>query len=384
MRLSLKIAWRFLASNKLQTVFIVLGIAVGVSVQVFIGTLITSLQTGLLDTTIGNSPHITVSAKESTGRISNYAALADKISAADSNIESVSPVADAAGFVKENSDTFPVLVRGFELDKADGIYSLKSALQKGSFPSGKQVMLGTDLMKKANLTLGDSIEILTPAGKKETVTISGVFDLKVASLNENWAISDQSFVQDLFEYGSEVTAIEMQVKEPFTADSIATSIESLLPSDLLVTNWKEQNAALLSGLNGQSVSSLMIQVFVMVSVVLGIASVLAISVLQKSKQLGILKAMGIKNRTASLIFLFQGLILGTFGALLGVLLGVGLTAAFTTFAVNPDGTPVVALYLESKFILISGLVAIAAATLASFIPARRSSKLDPMEVIKNG
>ena len=84
--------------------------------------------------------------------------------------------------------------------------------------------------------------------------------------------------------------------------------------------------------------------------VLGIASVLAITVIQKSRQIGILKAMGIKNRSASLIFLFEGLLLGIMGAILGVALGLGLGYMFTKFALNPDGTPVIELYIDYGFI----------------------------------
>jgi lipoprotein-releasing system permease protein len=157
-----------------------------------------------------------------------------------------------------------------------------------------------------------------------------------------------------------------------------------LGSEYEVSNWKDQNADLLSGLNGQSVSSIMIQVFVTLSVVLGIASVLAITVLQKSKQLGILKAMGIKDKEASMIFLSEGFILGVFGAIGGVSLGLGLSLAFTKFAVNPDGTPVVDLYIDPWFIALSAGIAILAASLASLIPARKSSKISVIEVIKNG
>jgi lipoprotein-releasing system permease protein len=128
----------------------------------------------------------------------------------------------------------------------------------------------------------------------------------------------------------------------------------------------------------------MIQVFVIISVVLGIASVLAISVVQKSRQIGILKAMGIKDSTSSLIFLLQGFMLGVFGGVLGILLGFGLLYSFTSFALNPDGTPVVPILINVNFIGFSALVAITASTLAALIPARRSSKLNPIEVIKNG
>ena len=122
----------------------------------------------------------------------------------------------------------------------------------------------------------------------------------------------------------------------------------------------------------------MIQVFVVASVVIAIASVLAISVMQKSRQLGILKAMGITNLNASLIFLFQGLILGAVGGTLGVLLGLGL---FQLFMLSPSTiTP----YINWGFVIGSGLVAIVCAGLASLIPARRSARLDPIEVIRNG
>merc|ERR1711941_83907 len=108
------------------------------------------------------------------------------------------------------------------------------------------------------------------------------------------------------------------------------------------------------------------------SVVLGISSVLAITVLQKSKQLGILKAMGIKDGSASLIFLFQGMILGVLGAIGGIGLGLGISYSFTAFALNPDGTPVVNLFIDPGFIALSAGIAFLAATLASLFPALKS------------
>jgi lipoprotein-releasing system permease protein len=125
-------------------------------------------------------------------------------------------------------------------------------------------------------------------------------------------------------------------------------------------------------------------VFVLISVVLGIASILAIIVLQKSKQIGILKAMGIKNSDASLIFLFQGLILGIFGALTGVLLGIGLLVSFQTFAIDATtGDPVIPLNIEYSFIALSALIAVGVSTVAALVPARKSSKLSVIEVIRN-
>ena len=384
MKLAFKIAWRFLSSNKGQTILITLGIAIGVSVQVFIGSLISGLQKDLINTTIGSSSQITVKALNREDRISDYESVIAKITNSGEGFTEISPSADASAFIKNGEDTFPVLMRGFDLEAANGIYKFKDALIDGSLPSDNEVILGKELMEEANLSVGDKINILTPLGKTKEVTISGIYDLKVSNLNRSWVVSKLDLVQDIFDYGNEVTSIETQVSDVFSADVISDNLTSILSSNLKIENWKVQNESLLSGLNGQSISSLMIQIFVLISVILGIASVLAISVLQKSKQLGILKAMGIKDSIASLIFLFQGLILGVFGAILGVAFGLGLAVSFTKFAVAADGSPIIDLYIDPKFIIISGIIAVVSATVASVIPANRSSRLDPMEVIKNG
>ncbi len=383
MKLSLSIAWRFLITSRGQTVLIALGIAIGIAVQVFIGSLITGLQQSLLDKTIGRSPHITVTGQTRSDRIGDWQSVVDTMKA-QPGVTAVSPVADGSGFLKVGEETYPVLARGVDLGAADGIYRLSEALVSGALPEGDQVLIGKELADEAGLAPGSTVDLLTPQGKAVAVTIAGVFDLKVSSLNKSWAIAPMALVQDAFGYGDEITSVEAQVAQVFQADSLAQSLAPLLPSGLTVENWKAQNEQLLSGLNGQSVSSVMIQVFVLVSVVLGIASVLAISVLQKSRQIGILKAMGIQNGMASQIFLFQGLILGVLGAVLGVGLGLGLSSMFTRFAVNSDGTPVVPLLIDPVFIGVSGLIGVLSATMAALIPARRSARLDPMEVIKNG
>ncbi|MEL7637913.1 MAG: FtsX-like permease family protein [Anaerolineaceae bacterium] len=384
MKLALRIAWRFLTSSKSQTILIILGIAIGVSVQVFIGSLIAGLQQSLLDTAIGRSSQITISPAERGERIADYEAIINDLKGSEPEISAISAVADSSGFIIANDSTFPILMRGFQFEAAEGIYKIDEAILEGSLPSGDEVMVGKEFVDEALLKVNDEITVQTPWGTTREVTISGVFDLGVSSLNKNWALAETALVQSIFDYGDEVTAIESQVSDVFTADVISDRIATTLPSTLKVENWKVLNASLLSGLNGQSISSLMIQVFVLVSVILGIASVLAISVSQKSRQLGILKAMGIRDRVASLIFLLQGFILGIFGAIVGVGFGLGLAYAFTKFAVNPDGTPVIELFIDPQFIIISALIALLSATLAALIPARSSSRLSPIEVIRNG
>lgn len=386
MRLAFKIALRFLGSSKGQTLLIVLGIAIGVAVQVFIGSLIQGLQNSLIDKTIGRSSHITITSENEDRKIKRWEDVKKQILKKEPRLRALSEAADFPAFVRSGDKTLPVMLRGFVFKNAENIYRINESIVQGKIPEKpRQIMMGIDLKNDLGSELGDKVTLITPEGSKIKVTITGFYDFKVSSINQSWLISDLKTVQDIFAFKNAVTSIEMQINEVFDADNMAINIQNTLdPSDLKIDNWKAQNGQLLSGLQGQSISSYLIQVFVMVSVALGIASVLAITVLQKSKQLGILKAMGIRDSTASFIFLFQGFILGILGALLGILLGLGLTYLFTVFAVNEDGTPIITLIIDPQFIVLSGFIATLSATLAALLPARKSAKLSPIEVIKNG
>jgi lipoprotein-releasing system permease protein len=385
MGLAFKIAWRFLTTSKGQTFLIILGIAIGISVQIFIGSLIQGLQISLVDATIGSASQLTVLSADKNGTVNNYDKVADIISE-NEEITVVSPEVTKAGFIRYGNNTEPLVFKGIEYSQGDEIYKFDEALTEGEKPEENQIIIGTVLAEENGIEVGDTVEIITPEGSVNEAEVSGIFDLKVTAVNESWVVGELVFAQEIFGLESkQVTEIASQVTEPFEADALAMEIiESLDDDSLEVSNWKNENQQLLSGLSGQTTSSLMIQIFVIISVVLGISSVLAITVIQKSRQIGILKAMGLKDGSASQIFIFQGVVLGLFGGLLGIVLGVGLLWAFSTFALNPDGTAVVPIYLDPAFIGISGLIAVAASTIASMIPAVRSRKLSPIEVIRNG
>lgn len=385
MKLPFKISLRFLKSNKGQTMLIAIGIAIGISVQIFIGSLISGLQKSLINKTIGNSPQIKISSTTEDKLIDDYYNIKSEISKINDKIINLTTTADGAALIKKDDNTYSILIRGMDINDSDKIYNIKNRIYEGrETKNSYETIIGKDLQKELNLKLNDNIEIISNAGVSKYLEVVGFYDLGVASLNKTWLITPLSTAQDIFSLGSSVTNIEMQTDDLFNADIIAGDISSSIGDNFKVSNWKDDNSELLSGLNGQSISSLMIQIFVLVSVVLGIASVLAITVLQKSKQIAILKAMGIKDKDASLIFLFEGLLLGIMGAVIGVTFGLLLSFMFSKFALNPDGTPIVQLYIDYKFIGISAIIAILSSTIAALIPARRSSKLNLLEVIKNG
>jgi len=383
--LSFRIAIRFLRSGRTQTVLIVLGIAIVISIQVFVGLLISSLQQSLVNSTIGNSPHITISSATDVSTIRDWEGLQKQIEELDVT-RAVSATASANAFIVDGDSSLPVLARGFAFDNANQIYNIGSSIYEGRpYQSSREVIIGRDLQEELGADVGDKLTVTLPDGTESIFTISGFYDLGIASINKTWIISNLQTAQKVFGFNGRITSLEMTVDDVFQADVIAAQINDYLADeDIKVENWKELNDDLLSGLDGQRISSNIIQAVIILSVVIAIASVLAISVLQKSRQIGILKAMGIKDLAASLIFIYQGFLVGLIGSVLGITLGLGLLYAFNTFTTNPDGTALIDLYIEYDFIIRSWLIAVLASTLAGVIPARKSLRLNPIEVIREG
>jgi len=383
--IAFKIAVRFLKSGGAQTILIVIGIGVAISIQIFVGLLINSLQKTLVDRTIGSSSQITITSSTDISSMRNWESTVEKLRQIDS-IKTTAVSASANAFTKKGNSNLPLIIRGFEFDSADKIYNISDSLYQGRlFRSQKEVLIGKELKEELEVDIGDKLVVTTPGGTEGTFDISGFYDLNIASINKTWILTNLETAQRLFGFDNRVTSIEMTVNDVFAADSIARDIEQQLQNDdLTIENWKEQNEELLSGLEGQRISSTVIQAVIMLSVVIAIASVLAISVLQKSREIGILKAMGIKDLPASLIFIYEGFLIGLIGSTLGVVLGLGLLYGFNAFTITPGGSALVDLYVEYDFILRSWLIALSASTLAGVIPARRSLKLNPVEVIREG
>lgn len=364
---------------------IIIGIAIAISIQLFVGLLIDSLQKTLVDRTIGNSPQITILSATDISTIRDWEGLVRLVEVID-QIKTTAVSATANAFIEDGNRNLPIIVRGFNYNEVDSIYNISDSLYEGGqYQSAREVLIGKDLREELGLDIRDELVVKTPDGREVSFIISGFYDLGVASINESWILANLETTQRIFNFGNRITSIEATVEDVFAADTIAREIEKLLANDdIKINNWKDQNKELLSGLEGQRMSSMVIQVVIIASVVIAISSVLAITALQKSKEIGILKAMGIKDLAASMIFIYEGFLLGLIGATLGVILGLGLLYGFNASTTSPDGVAIVDLYIEYDFILTSWLIGLAASTFAGILPARRSLKLSPVEVIREG
>lgn len=382
---ALKIAWRFLLNSKIQTLVIILGIAIGISVQIFVGLLSTGLERSLLDKMVGNSAHITIYPKDK--KIENYQEKEIKIKKMDSKIKSVAPVVEYQTGINFNHMSEPIQVRGFLSKDLDSLYNIKSKIYKGrAVKNHGEALIGKELSLKLGLKLKDTIYIIASDGRKLDLKVVGLYDFDTMKVNKTLVITDLKNAQELAGYDDAATSMELSTSDPYNADLIAGKItKGLADKNLKIENWKDQNKLLVSAILGEKVCSIVIQLSVMIAAVLSIISIMSISVVQKYKQIGILKAMGIKDGSAASIFIIQALILG----IVGTCVGVGLTylyiKGFNRYTGSADGgKPLVTIIINYSFIIKLSIIDIIAATLAAFFPAIKSFKLTPVEVIKNG
>ena len=382
-----KIALRFLKNNKSQTILIIIGLGIGIAVQIFVGALLQNLQDGFLNALVDNSPHVSVVPNKDEISISDWEIMVDEIDELE-EIKIIGVTADSPAQALKGNKSINVLVRGLSPGISKDIYKIPDAVYKGKqILTDQDALIGKEFSEENQIGIRDTLTLAAVRGLKTTrqnFTVSGLFDLENPGLNGLWVIVSVEAAQNFFGLGDNITAIETQIQDVFAADQVSDKIEDILQNDkIIVENWEEKNPQFFSAVSAQSASSYMIQTFVLMSVIIGIASVLSITVIQKSRQIGILKAMGIKDRQAGLIFMFQGLFIGIGGALMGLTIGALLFYGFIQ-GISASGNSFLSADFNLGFMIASAVIAILSAVGASVLPALKSRKLNPIEVIRNG
>jgi lipoprotein-releasing system permease protein len=400
------VALRYMRAEKGQTALILAAVSVGVSVIVFLSALINGLQTSLIDKTLGSQAHVILNVARESPRplivdVSGRAVSRD-VQPASQRLRSIdqwpvvmtdlervrgvtaaSPMVIGAGFAVRSDAKSPIVVRGVEPERFLAILDVRKKIVAGRFDvAGGDVAVGSTLASDLGVGLGDKIRLTTTEGVDDVVTISGVFTLGNEAVDKTWVLTSLRHAQALYALPGGATTIELKVADVFDAERVASDVHDRTGLD--ADSWMKLNAELLTGLSAQSSSKNMIEFFVVVAVALGIASVLIVSVVQKSREIGILRAVGTPPRRVLLVFLIQGGVLGFCGSLLGCGLGAIFAKLFEGIARAPDGAPKFPVQLDLQLFLFATAIATGVGLFAAVIPARRASRLDPATAIRNG
>jgi len=393
------IAMRFLRQGRGQTLLILFGIAVGVAVIVFVTALISGLQDNIIERTLGTQAHVRVEAPREVNLVAPSAPgtrqllLEDKRAQAlrpidnwirvrdvlDTlpHIEAVSPVVSGPAFGRRGNATQSVALVGIDLARYLQVIPLDESMRDGRLDVGSgNAVVGSQLAEDLGLRTGGKLRLDAGDGREAVVNVAGIFQLGVRELDARYVYLDLKQAQSLLALPGGVTVIDVTVDEVFGAEAVAARIRGL--TGLQAESWMESNAQLMNALTSQSLSTRMISLFVAMSVALGIASVLAVSVTQRTREIGILRAMGTRRAQMLQVFLVQGAVLGLAGSVIGALAGWGLIGAFNSFGPK-------LFHIPMPLALIPAAMALAtvAGVVAAAVPASRASRLSPVEAIRH-
>ncbi len=392
MNFELKIALRFLREGRTQSTLIIGGVTVGVAVVVFISALTAGMQDNTIRRTLGAQAHIVAKPIEpivrtqidsSNTSISVVQTAPRRVRSIDNwqqimaayestpGVLFVSPMASGAGIAIRGEARNSVTVYGIDLQRYDRVVDLREKLTSGTLSlEPGDVLIGAELAIELGATVGDRITLsdgLRTQG--EQLLIKGTIDPGNRELSRRAVYLPLHVAQNFLGLAGGVTSIDMRVSNVFDANSITTKLARITP--LTVESWMTTNGQILSALIAQDMATGMIRVFVSIVVMLGIASVLVVAVVQKTREIGILRAMGASRGQMTRVFLFQGALVGLIGSMLATVLAAVLVFLFST-VIN-----IFPISLTLPLLIYACATATFCGIVSAIAPARRAAKLDP-------
>jgi lipoprotein-releasing system permease protein len=401
----LHIAWRYLVAKRKQAFISVististLGVTVGVMAVVIALAVMTGLQGELRDRILGSNAHIYVS--KSGGGITDYHAEAARLVTLPHVVGAAPAILGKALINASRAEDF-ISVKGIDPRLEPQVTDLGRAMQKGSLdlmaPDAEGIggiLLGKDLAATLAVGVGDSVTLLTPQGtltpfglspRSRRMRIAGIFSLGLYEFDSTFGFVSIDVAKRLFDK-SQVDYIQLRVDDIYKAPAIARSIPDTLGHDYYTQDWAQMNQPLFSALWLEKVAvSLAIGLIVIVAA-LNIISSLILLVMEKGRDIAILKTMGTSARSVMLIFMAQGLVIGIVGTVTGGAAGLAVARLLDHYKVIRMSTEIYQVaYLPFKVLPLDFLLVVVTAILicfaATIYPSRQAARLDPAQALR--
>ncbi|MDI6851146.1 MAG: ABC transporter permease [bacterium] len=372
------------------SIFSIAGVFIGVSALILVIGIMTGFQQELRNRIIGMTPHIMAH--------KFFFAPFPENSNHITYIERIKGVKSCEPFLV----TKTVLVRG---ENAEGVV-LKGVKR---LPDGVRIVSGDSIFKQDKVYLGlniaaslganseDTLKIYSPTKIKKTpfgmvmssaeLPVGGVFDAGLYDYNTSFSFTHLKTLQELLEMGDSIAGYEVYLKDPFIAPSVQKEIEKKFGYPFTTTNWMELNRTVFQALKLEKLGMFLVLALTLIVASFGIISVLMLLITQKTREIGVLRAMGFTKRDIRNTFVALGLTFSLIGTAGGLITGVGLSYLsnkFGIFRLPPDvyfidRVPIVVRPMDVFYIV--GLTLVIS-FIASLIPSVRASKMEPVEAIR--
>ena len=377
----------------------VIGVAVGVSALIIVNAVMTGFQSAIKSRLLSGNADIVVMKRD--GAFYNHSYVESKLS-------KFKHIAGVESFVyvpvmvigSSSSTAVSASLRGCEPDKEPAVTDIPKKLLLGrwsEFESNENgVVLGRLLAEEVGVTVGDTITVLspfevkTPFGlfpKTARFTVSGIFEVGMYQFDSSLILAHMKTVKRKFGFGDAVTGIMVKLTGIEHLDSVKKKIQDFLGDDFMVQDWISLNKNLFSALKLEKLAMFFILTLIVIVASFNISSLLMMNANSKSRDIAILKAMGMKDSVIVKIFLLRGLLIGGLGTLIGEVIGVAVAVAGEKYKLI--SLPQDVYYIDHLPFLLTpfdcvliGVTAVLLATMASVYPAKKASKMNIVEVLR--
>jgi lipoprotein-releasing system permease protein len=387
-------------SFSLNTIVSITGVTLGVGALIATLGIMTGFTNDIRNKILGTNAHIIV--QDRTGQpMTDYAAILDKVKATP-HVVAATPFLFTQVLLSHDRQSQGVVLRGVDPATAGRVTELDKNLLGGSLADlakpGKEdepgIILGKELASRLGAFLGSSVTAISPTGtigpmgivpKLKKFSVVGIFDSGMFEYDSSLAYIPLAEAQKLLDYGDAVNGIEVKVDDIFQSSAIASAITRSLDFPYGARDWKEMNKSLFSALQLEKIMMFIILVLIILVASFNIVSTLTMIVVEKGREIAILKAMGATPAKIMRIFMVEGLVIGVAGVALGIPLGYGASWLIQEFYTLPGDVyyiskiPVQLLWTDVASVSIAAL---AISLIATIYPSWRASKLEPVEALR--
>jgi lipoprotein-releasing system permease protein len=398
------LALRFLREGRMQTALIVGGTSIGVSLIIFITGVLTGVQADLVSRTLGTQPHVVIRPPDEVNHpqlpegygpvvFAATQARAQRLRSIDQwqylaaelavlpEVVALTPTVSGPGFILRGEVDNAITVVGIDPQPYSRVTKLDEKIVAGSLTlNPDDAIIGVEIAKDLGVTIGDKVYLQTARSAGSAFKIRGIYDLGNREANRRFVYVNLRTGQAILDLVGGASNLNLAVKDIFAAATIAAALRQR--TDQKVESWEETNHELFTALSNQTIMTRIVRSFVAIIVAVGITSVLVVSVVQKQKEIGILRAIGASRGDILRVFLLQGAIIGVIGAICGSIIGTGLMALGSRVLRAADGSALFQVNFSPELYAGAALVALVFGLLAATIPARRAAGLDPAQAIR--
>ncbi|UCE21174.1 MAG: ABC transporter permease [Candidatus Aminicenantes bacterium] len=405
MNYELFVAKRYLTAKRKQafisviTFISILGITIGVMALVIAIALITGFQGDVQDKILESTSHIMVPTL-GPGVLKDYTPLLSKIEGLNGVI-SATPVAFDNAFLVGPSQGKGVTLKGIDFDLESQYSSWLRELESGKIPEPGErregILLGRELAIGLGAGVGDTVEILSlsslslsPVGpiiRPKRFVVTGLFNTGLYEFDSLMALIRLEAAQKLFNLDGEISYIQVRIEDVFRAPKIAAKIQEIIPPMAYTMTWMELNESLFSALKLEKNIMFLTITLIVIVAALNIIATLILMVMEKTRDIGILMAMGATSRNIRKIFFLQGAMIGVIGTVAGTVLGLiwcALANAFELIKIPVDIYQISFVPFRIKLLdlfLIVGITLLIS-FLSTLFPSHRAAKVDPVIALK--